>query len=90
MIMSIIQAKSRGDLAMHPGESRWREIGIMPSVGIEPRVGFSAYRAALDAGTFREPLVSCATESSANPAEIPTAQPDEDPAGLYILISMPE
>jgi hypothetical protein len=66
---------------MAPRVSKAVEITKMPSMGVEPTVGFIAYRAARDAGVPREPSASVPIDMGLYPAETPTAEPVEEPPG---------
>ncbi len=46
---------------------------------------FTAYRAARFAGLMADPSCSVATDSGANPAETPMAEPEDEPPGVYQL-----
>src|SRR4051812_23879847 len=61
IMASISATKSFADLAIPPAESKVFDRQNMPSMGISPTVGFSAYKAARFAGVMREPIVSVPT-----------------------------
>ncbi len=66
---------------MAPRVSKAVEMTKMPSMGVEPTVGFIEYRAARDAGVQREPSASVPIDMGLYPAETPTAEPVEEPPG---------
>ena len=66
---------------MPPTESNVLLRVKMPSVGVVPTVGFSAYKPARFAGVMSDPMVSVPIASVLNPAEMLTAEPVAEPPG---------
>ena len=81
-------ARSKTDLAMGPAESKWLDMGTIPSWGTRPIVGLMVYKAALPAGKTNDPSVSVPIENGAYPAETPTAEPEDDPEGLWGAVKL--
>ena len=77
------RATSNADLPKAPSVSKQAVNSITPVIGMEPGVSLSAYRAATAAGDTMDPEVSVPTEIWANPEATPTADPVEEPAGVY-------
>lgn len=75
-------ARSSGERAIPPTESRLFAIGTTPSMGIVPTAGFKAYSDAREAGATIEPTVSAPRDTMAKPAETSTAEPEDEPPGV--------
>src|SRR5262252_8232808 len=74
-------AASRTVLAIGPAESWLAEIGMMPSPGTRPTVGFSPTRQHEAAGLTMEPSVSVPTAATARPAAGAVPEPELEPPG---------
>lgn len=69
-----------------PAESKLCETGTIPACGTRLIVGLIVYSAALPAGHVKEPSVSVPSDIGAYPAETATAEPAEEPDGLWRLL----
>lgn len=80
---SHMRATSRADFPNAPTVSKKAFTSMIPPSGTEPGVSFSAYKAAAAAGETTEPDVSVPRETGAKPHATPTADPVDEPAGVY-------
>lgn len=70
---------------MGPAASNSLDMGIMPSWETVPMVGLIVYSAARPEGLTSDPSVSVPMATGAYPAETPTAEPEDDPEGFWVL-----
>jgi len=82
VITSVTNARSSGERAIPPTESRLFAIGTTPSIGIVLTVGIEAYGDAREAGATIEPTVSTPRDTMAKPTATPTAEPEDEPPGV--------
>ena len=80
-------ARSLGYFAKGPAVSYFLLIGMIPSPGTIPRVGFTVYSEARVAGLTRDPNVSEPIAIGARPALVAIALPEEEPEGLLRSLS---
>src|SRR5258706_4727495 len=66
-------------------QSSDRHAGTTPDALTNPRVGFSPTRLLNAAGTRPDPAVSVPTAKLTNPDATATAEPDDEPPGMYRL-----
>ena len=79
--------QSRAERVKGPRVSSVRESGIVPSVGIIPRVGFSPVRPVAVAGPLTEPPVSEPSAAKQSPAAVAAAEPLEE---VHTQMSSPQ
>jgi hypothetical protein len=67
--------------------SKYRETDSTPARGTRFTVGRSTNRPALVPGVMRDPTVSVPNATGAKPALTDTAEPVDDPAGVYMSLA---
>ena len=65
-------------------QSRLRQAGRTPRVGIMPRVGFKPTMLLSAAGTRPEPAVSVPRAKLTSPSATATAEPEDEPPGTRV------